>query len=185
MKKAKVIIIRGNGDTNPDENWFPYVTKELENSGIKVINVKFPDQVLARSQYWLPFIKELGADENTILIGHSSGAVAALRYAENNKILGSVLVGVYYTHLDNEDEKNSGYFDTPWNWNSIKNNQKWIIEFASTDDPFIPIEEPRFIHEKLSTEYFESNDQGHFGSRDSKVVFPEVTEIIKNKLKAE
>lgn len=182
MKIIKAIIVRGNGDTNPDENWFPYITVELEKLGVKVINVKFPDQLLARAQYWLPFIKELGADENTILIGHSSGAVAALRYAENNKILGSVLVGVYYTHLDSEDEKNSGYFDKPWNWQSIKNNQKWIIEFASVDDPFIPIEQPRFIHEKLSTEYYEATDQGHYGGRDGKVTFPEMLKPLKDKL---
>ena len=180
MKKA--IIIRGNGDTNPDENWFPYITSELEKLGVRVLNVKFPDQMLARAKYWLPFIQTLGTDESTILIGHSSGAVAAMRYAEKNKILGSILVGVYYTDLGNEDEKNSGYFDEPWNWEAIKANQKWIIEFASTDDPFIPIEQPRFIHEKLATEYYEVTDQGHYGSRDKKVVFPEMVGPLKNKL---
>jgi len=87
VKELKAIIIRGNGDTNPDENWFPYISTELEKLGIKVFNIKFPDQMLARAKYWLPFIKEIGADENTILIGHSSGAVAALRYAEKIKYL--------------------------------------------------------------------------------------------------
>ncbi len=182
MKNLKAIVVPGNGDDNPEDKWFLYVTAELEKLGIKTINVKFPDPVLARKEYWLPFLKELGADENTILIGHSSGAIAAMRYAENNKILGSVLVGTYHSHLNNEDEKRSGYFDTPWNWGAIKKNQQWIIQFASTDDPYVPITEMRTVHEKLGTEYFEYTDQGHFGSDKNRTVFPEMIEAIKKKV---
>ena len=42
------------------------------------------------SSIWLPFMKdELGVDENTIIIGHSSGACAAVRFAETHKVLTS------------------------------------------------------------------------------------------------
>ena len=126
----------------------------------------------------MPFIKELGADENTILVGHSSGAVAAMRYAEKNKILGSILVGVCYTDLGEESERVSGYFDHPWDWGSIKNNQKWIVQFASTDDPYIPIEEARYVHEHLQTDYREHTDRGHFMDLE----FPELITAIKEKL---
>jgi predicted alpha/beta hydrolase family esterase len=180
IKNIKAIIIPGNGDDNPEDKWFPYVQRELEKLGIKVTNVKFPDPVLARKEFRLPFIEKLGADENTILIGHSSGAVAAMRYAENYKILGSVLVGSYTSHLGDENEKKSGYFDIPWDWKAIKDNQKWIIQFASTDDPFIPIEEPRKIHNELETIYHEYTDQGHFGGHDGKFEFPEMIEAIRN-----
>ena len=105
-----------------------------------------------------------------------------MRYAENNKILGSVLVGACYTDLGDENEKKSGYYDKEWDWNAIKNNQKWIIQFASTDDPYIPIKEARYIHQKLNTEYFEYNDQGHFGSDKNRVIFPEIVKAIKDKL---
>ncbi len=89
----KAIFIPGNGGGTPKDNWFPYLKRELEKLGITVIDQNFPDSDLARAKYWLPFIKTLGADENTILVGHSSGATAAMCYAEKNKILGSVLVG--------------------------------------------------------------------------------------------
>ena len=39
--------------------------------------------------------EKLAVDENTIIIGHSSGACAAIRYAEENKVVGLVLVGAY------------------------------------------------------------------------------------------
>ncbi|MBC7836930.1 alpha/beta hydrolase [Acetobacteraceae bacterium] len=178
----KAILIPGNGGSTPESNWLPYVKKQLEKLGIPTTNVQFPDPVMAREEYWLPFIKELGADEETILIGHSSGAVAAMRYAERHKILGSVLVGACYTDLGEESERISGYFKNPWNWDTIKKNQKWIIQFASTDDPFIPLEQPHYIKENLETEYHEFTDQGHFGGDKDKLDFPELIEAIKAKL---
>ena len=143
-----------------------------------------PDNILAREKYWISFIEnELHADKNTIIIGHSSGAVAAMKYAETHKILGSVLIGASYTDLGDENEKASGYFDRPWQWDSIKNNQNWIIQFASTDDPYIPIKEPRHIHKMLDTEYIEDTDERHYtGLNHDKFEFPELLEVILLKL---
>jgi len=182
MEKIKAIIVPGNGDDSPEDKWFPYVKRELEKLGIAVENNKYPDAVLARQEFWLPFIKEQSADENTILIGHSSGAEAAMRFAEDNKIFGSVLVGPCYTDLGEENERVSGYYNRPWKWESIRKNQKWVIQFSSTDDPFIPIFEAREVHKQLDTKYFEYTNQGHFGSDAGKIEFPEMIEAIKEKL---
>lgn len=117
------------------------------------------------------------------MVGHSTGAVAAMRFAEHNNIFGSVLVGTYYTDLGYEDEKASGYFDKPWNWEAISQNQNWIMVFASTDDPYSAIEEPRLIKDKLQAAYFEFSDQGHFGEGHTKLEFPELLKALKQKLK--
>jgi len=178
----KVILIHGNGGGTSKDIWFPYLTQELTKLGITVINKDFPDNQLARERYWLPFIKQLGADENTILVGHSSGAIAAMRFAEKNKILGSVLVGTYHTDIGDDNEKKSGYFNHPWNWQAIRNNQKWILQFNSTDDPWVPIEEARFVNKKLKTKYFEFTDQGHFGRDYDKKTFPELLLAVKEQV---
>lgn len=183
MSQLKAILIPGNGGGSPNDHWFPYLERELPKLGVAVINKQFPDAVLARAEYWLPFIKELGATGDTIIIGHSSGAVAAMRFAEKNEIFGSVLVGVCYTDLGDENEKKSGYYNQPWNWTAIRNHQKWIIQFASADDPFIPIEEARTIHQNLNTDYHEYTDQGHFGhSANPRLEFPELIEALKRKI---
>lgn len=182
-RKYKVILIHGNGGTWPKKNWLPTVAKRLKALGLQTIFRRFPDPVLARAKYWLPFITKLGADENTIFIGQSSGAIAAMRYAEKHKILGSILVASYYTDLGEPSEKVSRYFDKPWNWKKIKNNQQWIVQFASLDDPLISIKEPRFVHKKLKTEYHEFKHEGHFSRRDGKTDFPQIVAIIRKKLK--
>lgn len=182
MKNIKVIFIPGNGGGSTKDNWFPWLKNELKKLKIRVIDDEFPDSKLARAKYWIPFLDKLGADKNTILIGHSSGAVAAMRYAESHQLLGSILVGACFTDLGEKTEKLSGYYNKKWHWDKIKKSQNYIIQFASENDPWIPIKEARFIHEKLNTEYFEFKDQGHFGGDYYKETFPELLNAIKTKL---
>lgn len=179
----KVIFIPGNGGGGPRDNWFPYLKEKLEALKIKVIASEFPDNQLARESYWVPFLKDnLKADEQSVLVGHSSGAIAAMRFAETHRILGSVIVAGYHTDLGLSTEKQSGYFDRPWDWESIRRNQRWMIQFASLNDPWIPIAEARFIHQKLNTEYHEFSNQGHFGGDYQKLEFPEIFEVLKEKI---
>jgi len=175
----KVIFIHGNGGSTAGDIWLPSVDRALGAIGLDVINRTFPDNVKARAQYWLPFLEELGADENTILIGHSSGAVAAMRYAETHRLLGSVLVSVCHTDLGDAGEAASGYYRTPWQWQQIRDNQRWIGIYHSTDDPLIPATEARFVAAQLKASYFEFTDRGHF--LDSKE-FPEVVAYVKRQL---
>lgn len=183
----RVVLIHGNGEgSSGKDNWFPWLKAELTKLGIDCEAPDFPNPVLAKASEWLPYLKDtLKVDENTVLVGHSSGAIAAMKYAETNQVHGSVLVGTYYTDLGYEDEKASGYFDTPWKWEAIKKNQKWVIIFASEDDPYIDIKEPRFIRDKLSAEYHELENQGHFGGSSPdhlKLEFPELLNALKDKL---
>ncbi|MFC2143380.1 RBBP9/YdeN family alpha/beta hydrolase [Candidatus Aenigmatarchaeota archaeon] len=179
----QAIIIPGNDNTWISNNWYLSVKKELEKLDMNVIAKDMPDPELARKDIWLPFIeKELQGDEKSILIGHSSGVVAVLRYLETHKAEGAVIVGAYYTHLNDKKEKASGYFDGEWQWDKIKQNCKWIIQFASTDDPYIPIEEARHVRDMLNTEYHEFTDQGHFGADTNRTEFSELVEEIRKKI---
>lgn len=186
IQSRRVIFIPGNGGGRPTDNWFPYVKRELEKEGLHVIAEDFPDNDLAREVHWIPFLKNtLKADANTILIGHSSGAIAAMRYAEENQILGSILVGSYHSDLGYEKERLSGYFDRPWNWEAIKKNQRWIALFSSVDDPWIPIKEPRFVQKQLDAHYHEYKDRGHFCGDYEKLTFPEIVAEVKKMLDQE
>jgi predicted alpha/beta hydrolase family esterase len=177
--QRKAILIHGNGGSTAGDIWLPWLERELRALGLAVVNRTFPDNVKARARFWLPFIAELGADENTILVGHSSGAVAAMRYAESHRILASVLVGVCHTDLGDSGEAASGYYSAPWQWQRIRENQDWIGIFNSTDDPHIPIREARFVAAQLRCSYFESTSRGHFvDTRD----LPEVLEFVQRKL---
>lgn len=175
----KVILIHGNGGSTAGDLWLPSVERALTAMGLDVINRTFPDNVKARAEIWLPFLEELGADEQTILIGHSSGAVAALRYAESHRLLGSVLVSVCHTDLGDPGEAASGYYRTPWPWPQIRDHQQWVAIFHSTDDPLIPAAEARFVAAQLRCSYFEFSDRGHFLDQRE---FPELVQYVRRRL---
>ena len=180
--KPRIVYMHGNQATHWSFAWAPWLKQELEKRGFATFFETMPDSIIARSEYWLPFLEEhIGAGENDILIGWSSGAIAAMRYAEHHRVQGSVLVGAYHTDLGNELEKQSGYFSSSWNWQAIKDNQQWIAQFASINDPVVPIAEGRFVHEKLGTDYYEFDDKFHFGWPEPMATFPELlAEIYKH-----
>jgi uncharacterized protein len=182
----RVVLLHGNGGGTGKDNWFPYIQEGLSKIRVECIAPDLPDSTLARAKYWLPYFSEtLKLGENDIVVGHSSGALAILKYAEENKLAGSVLAGTYYTDLGYEDERTSGYFDTPWDWDAIKSNQSWTAIFASPDDPYIPINEPKYIRDKLGSDYFELPGEGHFGGSEARVKleFPELLGYLVSRLK--
>lgn len=181
QSQIKVIIIPGNGGATMDDHWFPFVISEFARHGVAVVAKNYPDSFLARRQYWLPFIEDvLKADESTILIGHSSGAEAAMRYAEDHRILGSVLVSPCHTDMGNPGETISGWYDGEWKWEKIKNNQNFIIQFSSRDDPIVPIDEQDFVRNQLQLEYHEFADRGHF---IGVTLFPELVDAVMENIK--
>ena len=129
----------------------------------EVLSEDMPDPVDAKEKIWIPFIvNKLKIDENTVIIGHSSGAEAAMRLLENHKLLGMVLVCACHTDLGSESERAAGYYNRTWEWETIKSNANWILQYHSSDDPFIPIAEANLVAEKLSSEYFKFEDKSHF-----------------------
>ena len=179
----KIIFIHGNGSCTADMHWYPSAEEKFKQAGLETVRQTLPDNEIAHGDVWVPHIrKQLGADENSILIGHSSGAIAALRYAEQYPIRGSIIVSGYHTDLGMEDERAGGWFDRPWNWQNIKQNQQWILQFASEDDPWIPIHEPRFIHQQINSDYHELPNRGHFIGPSETTRFPELEQALFNKL---
>lgn len=170
--KPRIIYIHGNQVTHWSLSWASWLKQELEKNGYATFFETFPDSIIARSEYWLPFLKDYAkASENDVLVGWSTGAVAALRYAQSNKILGSILISPSYTDLGDEMEKQSGYFTTPWDWQSIKQNQRQTALFYGDDDPYIPQKEFQFIAQQLESKTVKIAGGKHFIERQT---FPEL-----------
>lgn len=187
VRFPRVIIVPGNGCSPVhNANWYSWMENELIQSGrfSEVLLKDMPDPDNARERVWIPFIRdELKADENTILIGHSSGAVAAMRYLETNKLFGCVLVSACYTDLGIESERISGYYSRPWLWDSIKENSKWITQYHSTDDPFIPRAEADHVAANTGSEYTCFTGRSHFfSSRDVRHILPDILRHIEEEL---
>jgi predicted alpha/beta hydrolase family esterase len=158
-----VIICPGNGCTNIREsNWYGTLHSRLVDQSIPCVCENFPDPYRARREKWVPYIRSLveqnsSENSNVILVGHSSGAQAALRYAELYPTRGIVLVSATYSDLGDAGERASGYYPqgkgedetNRYKFEEMKKNCKQWVQFHSDDDPFIPLCEAERIRDGL------------------------------------
>lgn len=167
----KIVLIPGMGCAPVmRSNWYLWFANEMRKKpNVEVVLRDFPDPNRCRESIWIPFLQnEIGLDENTIVIGHSSGAACAMRLLENEavgKLQGAILVAAAYTDLGDEGERLSEYFNRPWDWNKMKLGANKIHCFHGSDDPLIPVSEARYIAEKMSGnnfQYTEMSGMSHF-----------------------
>eukprot|EP00696_Hemimastix_kukwesjijk_P019690 gnl/Hemi2/9041_TR3126_c0_g1_i1.p2 gnl/Hemi2/9041_TR3126_c0_g1~~gnl/Hemi2/9041_TR3126_c0_g1_i1.p2 ORF type:complete len:167 (-),score=28.66 gnl/Hemi2/9041_TR3126_c0_g1_i1:176-676(-) len=155
--------------------WYPWLARKLKEQGYDITLRGFPDPLYARESVWLPFMTEqLGAGPDTIVVGHSSGAAAAMRLVEKTRLAGVILVSAYHTDLGDETERESGYFSRPWNWAQMRANCPAIVQFHARDDHLVPVEAARTVARELQTDYREFESGGHFQGD----TFPELLKVI-------
>jgi uncharacterized protein len=161
--KPSILICPGNGCTNiRSSNWYGTLHDQLIQAGIPSICENFPDPYAARRSIWVPHMRQLIEDKcedpsNVILVGHSSGAQAVLRYTELYSCQAAVLVSATYTDLGDEGERASGYYpswkngkeENPYLFQTITSNCNIWHQFHSDDDPFIPLDEAERIRDGL------------------------------------
>jgi predicted alpha/beta hydrolase family esterase len=160
----------------PEENWFPWLKDELNKIGIptevpQFSNSKFPDR-----DTWLKEASELKIGSDTILIGHSLGAVLILKMLERDtKIKAIYLVAPFLNDLGWQSTEDSHFFDQSFDWQKIKNNCLHIEVLGSINDPYVPTEQVREIGEHLGVKVEILDVYKHFNMKE----FPYLLEKIK------
>jgi pimeloyl-ACP methyl ester carboxylesterase len=187
------MICPGNGCSNiRQSNWYGALHNDLEKAGIQSICENFPDPYAARREIWIPHMRQLVQERckddpaNVILVGHSSGAQAALRYAELYPCRACVLVSATYTDLGDASERASGYYPSV---NAGAEVNSYLFElmnkhcpvwhqFHSDDDPFIPLHEAERIRDGLGLNeehYHMLPGRSHFFE-----AFPELMQVVQS-----
>lgn len=170
----KVIIAPGITCT-PSSHWYPWLVTELAAHGIPAVIADFPFPNTAPEAVWVPHLLSLGAGPGCVLVGHSSGAQAAMRLAETTQLEALVLVAACVTDLNDPVERASGYYGRPWEWGAIKANvSRGIVQFADADDKWIPLAEAEAVHAGLSSELVVRPRGRHFMTKK----FPELLERL-------
>lgn len=187
MKRA--VILHGTS-ADHTSNWFPWLSKELENIGYQVWVPDLPHSDHPNMDCYNELLLNSGWDFNdNLVIGHSSGAVAILgliaALPENVKVKTAILAGAFTKRLAEDPSWHmlTELFYKPFDFEKIKNKADQFIFLHSKDDPYCPIEQARELSEKLGGEFIEFDGFGHFSkSLDPKFSkFPELLEIIQTK----
>ena len=155
------LILHGK-DGDSQENWFPWLEKELEKEDYKVWVPDLPGADKPSIERHATFLLENNAE--SILIGHSSGAVTILgllqSLPEDTKVDTCYLVGSFKDDLGWDSLKD--LFVTPFDYEKIKTKAKNFIFIHSDDDPYCPLEHAQYLSEKLNGELIVIKGQKHF-----------------------
>ncbi len=182
---SKIVFMHGKNQT-PEGAWYPWFGKEVEKKGIKFIAPKLPKSEKPILDEWLRELDKTKPDENTILIGHSRGGVAILRWLEelpkDKKIKKVILIASNHPLFKERDseEFNNWHKLKEYNFEKIRKHCEEFVVFHSKEDPIVPFEAGRRNAEGLGAKFNIYEGKWHFGKVLKK--FPELlNEIISNK----
>lgn len=180
MKNA--LILHGTNNNHTD-NWFPWLAQEFRARGYVVWVPDLPQADRPNIDRYNAFIfDQWQFDDDLIVVGHSSGAVAILGVLQalpkDVVVKKAVMVAGFTDDLDWKPLRN--LFVTPFDWNLIKQHAKHIVLFHSDDDPYVPLAHGKRLRDALGAELIVTNGQGHFnlekGSQYKR--FPKLLEKI-------
>lgn len=150
----KALIFHGLG-SNPDQHWFSWLEKRLEEEGWEVEVPRFPTPEGQELENWLEVIDELEMkiDSETVLIGHSVGATFCLDLLDvrDYEVAGMFLVSCFTGKLGLEDfdPLNESFAERDFDWEKIRNSAAETEMFHGRDDPYVPLSNALGISEKI------------------------------------
>ncbi len=165
----KVIIIHAWG-SNPKEHWYQEEKKILENLGYKVFLPEMPGGDWPKKDEWLEIIKDLKPDNETVLIGHSLGTPAILRYLEIADRPVDKFFSIAGFAQDLKIEQTKNFVSEPFAWDRIRRNTNHIYVINEINDPYVPLEIGREIAEKTGGEFIEVPGNIHFDKMDLNLI---------------
>ena len=175
FKMKNVIIIHGTG-SNSQSYWHPYIKQELEKKGVKVSIPELPNSSYPDVNVIVPYILDTQCfDENTILIGHSSGCPLILSILEliDSRVKKVILVAGFMDTLNSPALKES------YDFKKIKENCEEFIFINSVNDPWgCDDTQGRRMFNKLGGTLI-INNEGHMGSGKFNQEYREFSLLLK------
>ncbi len=186
----RAIILHGTMGS-PEGNWFPWLSQQLCTLGVETIVPRMPTPENQTLECWrAAFAAQCGAvDGETILIGHSCGAVMAMRLLEEDgpPIRGTVLVAPPYRELGipEFDRLNSTFLAAPFQWERIIARAGELAYLMGDNDQFVPQEQLLAIAAALRVTPTIFPGGGHLNAATGYTSFPELLETVRPWLRDE
>lgn len=186
-----IYIIHG-WDGSPEEPLLQWLKSNLEKAGNQVTVPAMPEPGTPTIEGWVGKLQEtIQPNEDTILVGHSVGCQAVLRYLEilpeEVKISGIVLLAPWM-ELDQQTIIEEGedvvaiarpWMETPINFAKVKSHFGKAIAIFSDDDPYVPLAQKELFARELDAEIIVENNKGHFSVGDGISELPALLESVE------
>lgn len=169
---------------SPEGNWFRWLETELKKQGMAVWLPALPSADKPSLREWTDFVRSncpFAIDGETLIVGHSSGAILALILTQESEVtIGKVVcVSVFHDNSLNWDA-NGRLFDVDFGWPAIHRNVKELLFVHSDNDPYVPLEQAKYVANHCQAEIKVLPGQGHFNLEQSPdyKAFPKLLEFL-------
>ncbi len=181
------LILHGT-NKNSQAYWLPWLKQELEQQGYNVWSPDLPHAEQPNMGDYCSFLLSKSVqpngwrfDQDTILIGHSSGAVAILGLLQSvsadEHVRTSYLLGSFRDNLGRDDLKD--LFSIPFDFPLIKSKCEEFVFLHSDNDPFCPIEGAQYLCDQVGGEFIIMPGQQHFTIRNGGPQYTQFPALLK------
>lgn len=188
QSKNALIIYGLQGHSH--ENWFPWLKQSLEKDSWQVSVPTLPNADHPSVDDWNKTLSKK-LQENSVIVGHSLGAPAALNLIQTTgkKVDKLILVAPVNPNQDWKQLKSAFSFadwdacrkfaEIKFDWKKISELTREIIVYYSDNDKFIPKKSVDFYKKNLPNAIFKfCPGKGHFNESAGMKEFPEILEDV-------
>ncbi len=194
MMPKRAFIIHGY-NSFPEEAWLPWLKAELDRKGYEAFLPAMPHPDSPTIPEWLGFISKLVGepDHETVMVGHSLGCHAVLRYLETlgragKSVRKTVLVaGNFPTGMSaaEADERTGGdrvlrpWLTTGVDPKAVRKAAGLCTVILSDNDPLMPFERAKASFAgNLDARIIVEHAKGHFNEDDHLTELPSVLTAV-------
>jgi len=181
---AKVIIIHGTTGS-PDENWYPWLKRELLSRGHSVLVPRFPTPQGQSLAAWKEaFYNQVASlDSQMVLVGHSLGAGFILTLLEESSIpiLATFFICGFLGKLGlpEFDILNESFVCRDFDWRKISLNCGDCFVVNSDNDPYVHLSKGEELAQKLKVPLTVLSGAKHINEAAGYTSFPFILQKIE------
>ena len=182
----RAVILHGTLGS-PEGNWFRWLESEFKSLGLEVWLPVLPGAEQPSLRAWADYVRDncpFPLDDETVVVGHSSGAILALVVAQESPQPVGAVVAVSVFHDNSLDwEANSKLFDVTLDFADIKRNAYDFLFVHSDNDPYVPLPQAKWVADNCGSALKTIPGQGHFNTEYSEDYrrFPELLKLMRER----
>lgn len=179
----RVFIVHGYQGW-PQKNWFPWLTQQLAEKGVKARALTLPHPNAPELEQWLGTLeREITApDANTYLVAHSLGCITTLQYLMraplHEPIGGFVLVSGFDRKIPGLSLLD-GFTRDPLDFAKLQRLAPHRAVLSARDDSIVPFAYTEDLAHKLQADFYPRDHGNHFMDSDGFMSLPQVLEILQ------
>lgn len=176
----RIILVHGYKSSSQGQ-FLPWLHDELRRKGHEVVVLDLPNPEAPESEVWLKMLADelCPLTQDDILVGHSLGGAAVLRFLDNAeaRTLPKGVVTIAAPWFINHEQLRA-FFPMDFDYDVIAWKAKLFTVIHSKDDKIVPFDHAEKYQKMLHANLVATESDGHFQGAQYPIILDEIQKII-------